>query len=47
MMVRGDNLFAKNDFVEGIKLILKPNGIATIEVPHLLKLIKHKGPFFY
>ena len=40
----GNNVLAHvpniNDFVEGIKLILKPNGIATIEVPHLLKLIE-------
>ena len=44
-LVIGNNVLAHvpdiNDFVEGIKLILKPNGIATIEVPHLLKLIKH------
>ena len=31
---------ALNDFVAGIKLILKPEGIATIEVPHLLELIR-------
>jgi len=29
-----------HDFVIGIKLILKPTGVATIEVPHLLKLIE-------
>ncbi len=29
-----------NDFVEGIKILLKNNGIATIEFPHLLNLIK-------
>ncbi len=44
-LIIGNNVLAHvpnlNDFVEGIKLILKPNGIATIEVPHLLKLIEH------
>ena len=43
-LIIGNNVLAHvpniNDFVEGIKLILKPNGIATIEVPHLLKLIE-------
>ena len=29
-----------NDFVEGIKILLKNNGIATIEFPHLLNLIE-------
>jgi 2-polyprenyl-3-methyl-5-hydroxy-6-metoxy-1,4-benzoquinol methylase len=28
-----------NDFVEGIRILLKPNGIATFEFPHLLRLI--------
>ncbi len=30
-----------NDFVEGIHLVLKPTGIATIEFPHLMNLIMH------
>lgn len=30
-----------NDFVSGIKKLLKPNGQAVIEVPYLLNLIKH------
>jgi SAM-dependent methyltransferase len=30
-----------NDFVAGIAALLKPNGDATIEFPHLLKLIEH------
>jgi SAM-dependent methyltransferase len=30
-----------NDFVAGIALLLKPRGTATIEFPHLLKLIEH------
>jgi SAM-dependent methyltransferase len=29
-----------NDFVAGISIILKPNGVATFEFPHLLNLIK-------
>jgi len=29
-----------NDFVAGFTVLLKPNGIATFEFPHLLKLIK-------
>jgi SAM-dependent methyltransferase len=30
-----------NDFVAGIALLLKPEGTATIEFPHLLELIEH------
>src|ERR1700723_2989213 len=30
-----------NDFVAGIAALLKPAGTATIEFPHLLKLIEH------
>lgn len=29
-----------NDFVKGLKKLLKPNGVITIEFPHLLKLIQ-------
>jgi SAM-dependent methyltransferase len=29
-----------NDFVAGIRLILKPNGVFTVEFPHLLNLIR-------
>ena len=29
-----------NDFVSGFKILLKPNGLATFEFPHLLRLIK-------
>ncbi|MES2206864.1 MAG: class I SAM-dependent methyltransferase [Pseudomonadota bacterium] len=29
-----------NDFVEGLSLLLKPNGILTLEFPHLLHLIE-------
>jgi len=28
-----------NDFVHGLKILLKPHGIVTIEVPHLVKLM--------
>jgi len=30
-----------NSFVKGMKIFLKPNGIITIEFPHLLNLIKY------
>jgi len=29
-----------NDFVEGLKLLLKPAGVLTLEFPHLLRLIE-------
>jgi len=29
-----------NDFVAGIAMLLKPNGVATLEFPHLLRLIE-------
>jgi len=29
-----------NDFVQGMKTLLKPHGIVTIEVPHLVKLME-------
>jgi SAM-dependent methyltransferase len=29
-----------NDFVEGIRTLLSPDGVATIEVPHLVRLIE-------
>ena len=39
----GNNVLAHvpdlNDFVEGLKLALKPNGIITMEFPHLLRLM--------
>ncbi len=31
-----------NDFVKGFALLLKPQGVATFEFPHLMKLIEHK-----
>jgi SAM-dependent methyltransferase len=31
---------ALNDFVEGIRILLAKNGVATVEVPHLVRLIE-------
>src|SRR5207245_4942940 len=28
-----------NDFVEGMKILLKPGGVITMEFPHLLRLM--------
>jgi SAM-dependent methyltransferase len=43
-LVLGNNVLAQvpqlNDFVEGLKILLKPEGILTLEFPHLLKLIE-------
>jgi SAM-dependent methyltransferase len=40
-LVLGNNVLAQvvdlNSFVEGIRIVLKPNGVCTIEFPHLLK----------
>jgi len=42
-LVLGNNVLAQvpdlNDFVEGLKVILKPEGVLTLEFPHLLQLI--------
>jgi SAM-dependent methyltransferase len=42
-LVLGNNVFAQvtnvNSFVEGIRILLKPRGVCTIEFPHLLKTI--------
>jgi len=39
----GNNVLAHvpalNDFVDGVRLVLKPGGVATFEVPHLLRLV--------
>jgi 2-polyprenyl-3-methyl-5-hydroxy-6-metoxy-1,4-benzoquinol methylase len=44
-LLLGNNVLAHvpdlNDFVAGMKLLLKPEGIITIEFPHLLQLITH------
>ncbi len=43
-LIIGNNVLAHNphlnNFVEGIKIALKPDGIITMEFPHLLKLIE-------
>lgn len=40
----GNNVLAHvpdlNDFVAGMKILLKPNGVITMEFPHLLRLIE-------
>ena len=41
----GNNVLAHvpdiNDFIVGMKILLKPNGIITMEFPHLLQLIEN------
>ena len=43
-LLLGNNVLAHvpdlNNFVAGMKLLLKPNGVITIEFPHLLQLIE-------
>jgi SAM-dependent methyltransferase len=43
-LVVGNNVLAQvpdiNDFVGGIRIILKPGGVATIEFPHLVRLMR-------
>lgn len=43
-LVVGNNVLAQvpdlNDFVEGLKILLKPHGVLTLEFPHLLRLIE-------
>jgi SAM-dependent methyltransferase len=42
-LIAGNNVLAQvpdlNDFVEGLKLALKPGGVVTIEFPHLMQLM--------
>jgi len=44
-LVIGNNVLAQvpdlNDFIEGLKILLKPEGVVTLEFPHLLRLIEH------
>lgn len=44
-LILGNNVLAQvpdlNDFVEGLKIMLKPTGVLTLEFPHLLRLIEH------
>ena len=43
-LLLGNNVLAHvpdlNDFVSGLKILLKPDGVVTMEFPHLLRLIK-------
>jgi C-methyltransferase C-terminal domain/Putative zinc binding domain/Methyltransferase domain len=43
-LVLGNNVLAQvpklNDFVEGLRMLLKPAGVLTLEFPHLLRLIQ-------
>lgn len=43
-LVLGNNVLAQvpdlNDFVEGLRILLKPDGVLTLEFPHLLQLIE-------
>jgi len=43
-LIIGNNVLAQvpelNDFIEGMKLILKPEGIITLEFPYLMKLME-------
>ena len=43
-LLLGNNVLAQvpdvNDFVRGMKILLKPHGIITMEFPHLMKLIE-------
>jgi SAM-dependent methyltransferase len=42
-LILGNNVLAHvpdlNDFVEGIRILLKPGGVVTMEFPHLLRLM--------
>jgi len=44
-LIVGNNVLAHvpslNDFIKALKILLKPNGIITLEFPHLLQLIKY------
>jgi SAM-dependent methyltransferase len=43
-LVLGNNVLAQvpdlNDFVEGLKILLKPHGVLTLAFPHLLRLME-------
>lgn len=43
-LLLGNNVLAHvpdlNDFIAGIKIVLKPHGVITMEFPHLLKLVQ-------
>jgi SAM-dependent methyltransferase len=43
-LIAANNVLAQvpdlNDFVDGLKILLKPHGVITLEFPHLLRLIE-------
>ena len=43
-LVLGNNVLAQvpdvNDFVDGLRVLLKPEGVLTLEFPHLLRLME-------
>jgi SAM-dependent methyltransferase len=43
-LIAGNNVFAQvpdlNDFVKGMKILLKPHGVLTLEFPHLMRTIQ-------
>jgi hypothetical protein len=43
-LIAGNNVLAQvpdlNDFVGGLKILLKPTGVVTIEFPHLMRLME-------
>jgi len=44
-LIAGNNVYAHvpdiNDFTRGLKAALKPDGIVTLEFPHVMRLIEH------
>lgn len=44
-LVAGNNVYAHvpdiNDFTAGVATVLKPEGVVTLEFPHLLQLLRH------
>jgi 2-polyprenyl-3-methyl-5-hydroxy-6-metoxy-1,4-benzoquinol methylase len=44
-LLLGNNVMAQvpdlNDFVSGLRILLKPTGVITIEFPHLMRLVDH------
>lgn len=44
-LIVGNNVYAHvpdvNDFTRGLKAVLKPNGVITLEFPHLMQFIKN------
>jgi SAM-dependent methyltransferase len=44
-LITANNVYAHvpdiNDFTQGIKTLLKPQGVVTIEFPHLMQLLSH------